>query len=306
MSESVHVSVLLEEVVDFLRAKDGGAFLDCTLGGGGHTQAMLEANKLNLVTAIDRDMHAIKRAEKKFEGNERVRLVHASFAELTNAMQGEVFDGVLADLGMSTDQLKGERGFSFDSNSALDMRMDTSQGLTAADLVNDSEPRELFRIFKRGGVKEEAKRLVSEIINNRPIESTKALAAIARAVWPAGKKTTKDPATTVFQALRIEVNREFEQLEALLNAAPSLVKPGGRLAIISFHSLEDQAVAKVMRKWQAGDTAPAWWPKERGEQPLGRLLTKKAVLPSDEETERNPASRSAMLRVFEFQNGDQS
>ncbi len=306
-SETLHIPVMLTEVLEALRADAGGDFLDCTLGGGGHTEGLLAANPTNFVVAIDRDQRAIDRARRRLSGeSKRIELIQAAFSDLRDMCSGKQFDGILADLGLSTDQLSEERGFSFNDDSPLDMRMDESQPVTADSIVNGSTERELFAILKRGGVGREARAVAKAIVDNRPVRTTRELArVICKAAQPYTGKKKINPATVPFQAIRIAVNGEFEEIETLLKAAPALMKKGGRLAVITFHSLEDKAVAHTMRAWEADSTAPAWWPRsklaKRGiEQPLGRMVSKKAIQPSEDEIKRNPASRSARLRVFEF------
>lgn len=298
---SIHIPVLRDEVVEVLRAKEGGDFVDCTLGGGGHSEAILNANEKNTVLAFDRDLPAIKRAEKKLETfGKRFRAVHGSFGGIESHAAAKNYSGVLIDLGISTDQLKGERGFSFNDSDSLDMRMDQSQSLSANEVVNNYDERELLKVFKKGGVGQEAYTITKSIIHARPIETAKQLSAtINQALGSRAKKTKINPSTVAFQAIRIEVNNEFEEIEKALKAAPKILKDGGRLAIITFHSLEDKLVARTMRDWEQSGTEPANWRGERG-QAIGRTVVKKAILPSEEEISRNSASRSAKLRVFEF------
>jgi 16S rRNA (cytosine1402-N4)-methyltransferase len=302
VNSSVHVSVLLEEVVNNLGASNGGHFLDCTLGGGGHTRALLKASPETRVVAIDRDKRAIDRMRDevgRFDG--RLELYHARFSELIQLLEGRKFSGVLADLGMSTDQLREGRGFSFSDNEPLDMRMDEGQELQASHLVNELEERELFRVLKEGGVGQDAKNITRTIMRHRPVHSAKELDGLVKA--SCRTISGGNPSAVVFQALRMAVNRELEEVRELLSALPRLVEKGGRTAIICFHSLEDKEVGRVFREWQSGDTSPAWWPGGASRAPsLGKLLTKKAIQPSEAEVERNPASRSARLRVFEFCN----
>ncbi|MDZ4784649.1 MAG: 16S rRNA (cytosine(1402)-N(4))-methyltransferase RsmH, partial [bacterium] len=295
-------SVLLNEVVEFLRAKEGGMFLDCTLGGGGHSQAILAAHPENKVLALDRDSIAIERAEDKFKKTHRIEFIKSNFSNVKKSAAGRKFNGILADLGMSTDQLMGARGFSFDDTGPLDMRMDSEHSVSANTVINEYSERDLFIAFKKGGVGNDAKNIARAIVNQRPINSSKVLAGIIREKSRVAKGDRfKDPATVVFQAIRIEVNGEFKEIETLLNTAPELLVNGSRLVIISFHSLEDKLVTRRFREWQAGDTAPAWMSagaqKKTG---LGKLLTSKAIVPSKAEILENPASRSALLRVFEF------
>lgn len=300
MGPSRHVPVMLAEVMEWLRADQEGLFLDCTAGGGGHTRELLNANKGNRVVALDRDPSAIERLEREAERNDRLEIRSAAFSDIAELYQLRIFNGVLADLGVSTDQLKSDRGFSFQEDAPLDMRMDSEQGFTAHELVNESEPQELFKVLKTGGVGREASSVVSAIVAARPIESTGALARVIN-VALAGKAPRKktNPATVVFQALRIAVNDELSELKALLDIAPKIVREQGRLAVICFHSLEDRVVTNTMRKW-AGSGVPALWPGLKQEESLGTLLTRRPIAPSQQEIDRNASARSARLRIFEF------
>ncbi len=305
-TDSVHVSVLPQEVIAYLKADAGGRFLDCTLGGAGHTQAILDASEDNFVVAIDRDERALKRAKVKLAAYaKRCDLKHASFADLDGlSLTGEqYFTGILADLGLSSDQLAEERGFSFKDEGELDMRMDESQGLKAIDIVNNYTDKELTRMLRVGGMNKDAFRLAKAIVKFRPFNKVGDLVKCVHGCLGAkeyGKKV-KDSATVVFQALRIEVNQEFAQIKNLLEFANRAIAPGGRLVVIAFHSLEDRMITKAMRDWQGRETASALWRgKTEGSLKRGRLLTGKAVTPSEEEVARNPRSRSARLRAFEF------
>lgn len=302
-SKTLHIPVLEREVLEALRASKGGEFLDCTLGGGGHTEAILESNPVNRVTASDRDGRAIERAARRllrFEG--RVELLHSDFAGLTVQLQGRSFDGLLADLGISSDQLREGRGFSFNDDASFDMRMDESAGPSAAELVNTAEERELVHILRRGGVGTEARQVARALVAGRPFHSARQCADVINRTLTGGKFARKkvNPATVVFQALRIAVNSEFEQIESLMDAAPELVKQGGRMAVITFHSLEDRAVMSKMREWESGGEYSVMNPSSKRGKRFGKVLTRKGIEPSAEEVERNPSARSARLRVFEF------
>lgn len=299
---TVHIPVMAKEVIELIKAKEKGVYLDCTLGGGGHTEQILLAHPENQVVAIDRDSQAIERAKVRLEKfNERVKFINASFSELWSVVYSEGYKGIVADLGFSTDQLREGRGFSF-SDTSLDMRMDTSSSLTAEDILNNYQEQELFKIFKIGGVGQEARAVTKAIINNRPIKTAVDLADLVQKTAP-NHKTKSHPATVIFQALRIEVNQEFQQLKDLLKVIPTIIsKDRGRAAIISFHSLEDREVGHTMREWGRGDDRPAYLRVDEGRKKLGTLITKKAIEPTEEEIRENPASRSALLRVFEFHN----
>ena len=299
---AVHVPVMLNEVIEALGARGGGMFLDCTFGGGGHTRAILDASPDSWVVAMDRDARALERGSRWASAyGDRLDLVHAPFSKVAEAASGRVFDGVLADLGMSTDQLVEGRGFSFADTGPLDMRMDESAGMTAADFVNTSSEREIFLALAEGGVGKNARAIARTLVFHRPFTSPKALADAVKASQ-LGKRSQSHvhPATVVFQALRMHINDELGEVKKLLDAAPSVTKQGGKLAVITFHSVEDRAVASRMREWESAGSYPANWRGIRAEKRIGRVVNKGAEKPSDEEVSRNPASRSARLRVFQF------
>jgi 16S rRNA (cytosine1402-N4)-methyltransferase len=313
-----------DEALDALRATKGGRFLDCTLGGSGHTQLLLEANPNNVVVSVDRDESAVVRANHrlaKWIEASRLTLVHAAFAEVLRFCERESFHGVLADFGLSSDQLSGDRGFSFLTDSALDMRMDRSEDYSAASVVNELSERELTVVLKRGGVGSLAKAIARAVVRARPIASTAQLARTIEEATPMRlRRAGFHPATVPFQAIRMEVNQELDQIEQLLDAVPELVVSQGRFVAITFHSGEDKLVAQRMRRWESGETPPAMWrerrpsPQGRGGdihhgtraervaagESVGRVVTRKPLVPSEKEVEMNPRSRSARLRVFEF------
>jgi 16S rRNA (cytosine1402-N4)-methyltransferase len=302
MADSVHVSVLRDEVVSMLRAEQGGAFLDCTLGGGGHSAAILAASALSNVSALDRDQAALDRSTwitDLYPGKFTAK--HGTFSAARALYPETQFDGILADLGLSTDQLNEERGFSFNDQSDLDMRMDRSQGESLAELLERVSAQELYVILRQGGVGPEARAVAAALLRHKPFHSSRELANLLQEL-PAlrAKKKKTHPATVVFQALRIAVNREIEEIESFMNQAPKMIKPGGRLAVITFHSLEDRLVTHQMRAWENQGSAPAGYRGVVRQPQLGKVLTRKPILPSALEIERNPASRSAQLRVFEF------
>jgi len=291
MSEIFHPPVLLKEGIEFLKAEKGGIFVDCTLGGGGHTEAILEANFGNKVIAIDRDEEAIERAIKRLERfGDRFSVYHANFSQIDAVLDEEgvdFVDGVLFDLGVSHFQLRGDRGFSFWKEDFLDMRMDRTQKLTAEKVVNTLSERELADIIFKYGEERFARKIAREIVKRRkvkPIKTTTELAKIVEEVIPkklwAGRK--KHPATKTFQAIRIYVNKEFESIEGGIPKAIERLKEGGRIVVITFHSLEDRIVKNILR----------------GREDI-EIVTKKPVLPSDEEVKVNPAARSAKLRAGE-------
>jgi len=291
MEEIYHPPVLLKESVEMLRAREGGIFVDATLGGGGHTEAILKANPENRVIAIDRDEEAIERAIKRLEPfGDRVSIYHANFSQIGEVLEAEgvsEVNGVLFDLGVSHFHLRGERGFTVWKEQPLDMRMDRRQKLTAKDVVNELSERELAEIIFKYGQERFARKIAREIVRRRkvkPIETTTELAGIVEEVIPrklwAGRK--KHPAIKTFQAIRIYVNREFDEIERGIPAAADFIKPGGRLAVITFHSLEDRLVKNILRNLEGF-----------------RVITKKPIEPTPEEVKENPAARSAKLRVAE-------
>ncbi len=298
-----HVPVMLGQAVEALRASKGGMFLDCTFGGGGHSRALLEASPDAWVIALDRDGRAIERGRRwGSRYGERLELIHAPFSKVESVVSFRGFDGVLADLGMSTDQLREGRGFSFADTDALDMRMDEGSGETAAEFVNHAPEHDIYVALAEGGVGVNARGIARAIVNERPFETAQQLAEVIRFSHLGKRSDSKvHPATVVFQALRMKVNREREEIDALLDAAPRLVKDGGRLAVITFHSVEDKLVTNRMRSWESAGSYPASWRGPRTEKKIGRVVNRKPIVPTDEEIASNPASRSARLRVFEFE-----
>ncbi|MCB0330648.1 MAG: 16S rRNA (cytosine(1402)-N(4))-methyltransferase RsmH [Bdellovibrionales bacterium] len=299
---TVHVPVLLSEVIRALKPETGGRFLDCTLGGAGHTEAILKSSPDTQVVAIDRDRRALERAELRlapYKG--RFELHHLAFSELPEVESKGPFKGILADLGISSDQLEEARGLSFREEHPLDMRMNEEDSMTAEDIVNSYSAGQLTGMLRRGGVTRNMKRYVEAIVKGRPFESAQELGEAISNATPIRDRKERHPATVVFQAIRIEVNSELREIEVLLDLVPRLIAPSGVFACICFHSLEDQVVTKRMRKWK-GAGAPANFPgaEAHAEQSLGKLLTRDAITPSAEEVKANPRSRSALLRVFEF------
>ncbi len=284
----VHVPVLSRELIEGLAVRSGGHYLDATVGGGGHSQLILATATDVQVTAIDQDEEAIAVAKKHLApyGN-RVQFVLTNFAayEPEQAM----FDGIIADLGVSSYHFDTpERGFSFRHSAALDMRMDRRQALTAAEVINHWDETQLADIFFKYGEERFSRRIARRIVEQRPFKTTTELAeAIAQSVprqyrYGKSRQKTIHPATRVFQALRIVVNEELTSLETFLNHAPNWLKPGGRIGIISFHSLEDRLVKHSLRA-----------------SPLLQVLTKKPITPQADELATNPRSRSAKLRIAE-------
>jgi 16S rRNA (cytosine1402-N4)-methyltransferase len=308
-----HVPVLLKEAIDFLAVKRGGTYLDATVGLGGHSSEI--AKRLGApghLIGFDKDPAALQIAAKKLAvgsssfaihetpGERRtanddqrdlsdwptVTLIHASFAEVANSEQRTTYDGILADLGVSSLQLEdAARGFSFQAEGPLDMRMDPMSGETAEQVVNHIGERELADVIYEFGEERRSRRIARAIVRSRPIQTTKQLVDVISAAARPMKHERIHPATRTFQALRIFVNHELDDLKALLEAAPRVLKPGGRLVVISFHSLEDRIVKDALR--------------EGAKQGWYRLLTKKPVTATEEEVDRNPRSRSAKMRAAE-------
>ncbi len=303
-----HISVLSQEVVDFA-PESTQTILDCTLGGGGHSKRLLEKFPDAKLYGIDRDRLALKAAAKRLKNyEEQTRLSQASFSELPTFFtkhSGPLFDFILADIGLSSEQLvRPERGFSFLQEGPLDMRMDPDhQQITAAFLVNNSSEHELLKILRNYGEGRFARKIVGKILavrETKPFETTRELAEMVGNVIPKRlQKQRFNPATLTFQALRIAVNNELQELSVLLEQVPARLKPNGRLSIITFHSLEDRIVKHQFRKWENPCVCPTDLPYcICGEKPLGRVLTRRPVNTSKNEVVDNPRSRSAHLRVF--------
>jgi 16S rRNA (cytosine1402-N4)-methyltransferase len=301
-----HESVLLEEVVEYLNPRDGGVYVDGTTGGGGHLAAVLAVPGTRAI-GIDRDAMARAATAKRLESfGDRLRLVDGRFSEmpvlLAAADIGQV-DGILLDVGVSSPQLDlPERGFSFMKEGPLDMRMDPSRGQTALELITEIDEPELAELIKELGEERHARkvaRLIKEAIGT--IHTTTQLAdVIAKAIPAHEQRTSKiHPATRTFQALRIAVNQELEELATFLAAFPDLLAPGGRCVIISFHSLEDRLVKNAFRDLEWTTSLPERFAIQEGERiaPVVEVLTRKPVFGTDAEVERNPRARSARLRA---------
>ncbi len=290
-----HEPVLLDEVVAALSPRSGGRYIDGTVGSGGHSRQLLELSSPDgQLLGIDLDVQALRLAREVLgQYGARVHLVHGSFADLGAIASDQGFypaDGVLLDLGLSTMQLSDpERGFAIQLDGPLDMRFDLSADRTAADLVNTLREAELADIIYRYGEERKSRRIARAIVRARPLHSTRELAdLVVRVVRRRGRI---HPATRLFQALRIEVNDEIRVLAQGLEEAVDVLAPGGRLAVIAFHSLEDRVVKNYFRQQARGD--------DSGGRPTLRLVTRKPIRPSQAERERNPRSRSAKLRVAE-------
>jgi 16S rRNA (cytosine1402-N4)-methyltransferase len=306
----LHRPVLVYEVVHWLVNNSDGIYVDGTVGTGGHSLAIAKrlSDKGRLI-GLDRDPDAVKASEKRLAfAGKRVRLFKGSYVDLDKLLaesECQVVDGILLDLGISSHQLeKSGRGFSFSRDEPLDMRMDPDDKLTAGDLINKASPRDLVKILKAYGEEKQAKPIVRAIVTarrKRSIQTSSQLAdLICSVIPPSHRARVRHPATRTFQALRIAVNRELQNLEIFLNKAPSLVARGGRLVILSYHSLEDRLVKQAFLSWERGCNCPPEFPNcVCGKAPAFRRLFKKGIKPSQGEIAENPRARSALLRAAE-------
>jgi 16S rRNA (cytosine1402-N4)-methyltransferase len=302
----VHQTVLLREAVAALVTAKDGYYVDGTFGRGGHSREILgELGTRGHLLAVDKDPEAIAVAEQLKEGDERFHFVHDSFARLPHQLRRmgiDAVDGILLDLGVSSPQLDdGERGFSFSHDGPLDMRMDTTRGQTAAEWLASASHGEIARVLREYGEERHAGRIASAILRAReeePIQTTARFASVVAAANPSWEKH-KHPATRSFQAVRIFINAELAELEEFLAVALELLRPGGRLVIISFHSLEDRIVKRFIRDMARGEQPPRGVPVR--DHQLNRKLRAvgKASKPSQQEISQNPRARSAIMRVAE-------
>ena len=302
-----HTTVLLKEAVEALVTDADGFYVDGTFGRGGHSAKLLsKVSENGIVLAIDKDLQAIESGRERFKQDSRLRLVHGSFADMSNfvddqAHMGKV-SGVLLDLGVSSPQLDdADRGFSFMRDGPLDMRMDTSAGLSAAEWIASAEEQEISRVIKEYGEERFARRMASAVVRERsktPITRTVQLASILAAAHPAWERG-KHPATKAFQAIRIFINRELDDLEVLLSRVIDLLQVGGRLVVISFHSLEDRRVKRFIRDQERGIKLPKNLPVRDVERDVRLKKVGKAIKPTDLEVGDNIRSRSAVMRVAE-------
>lgn len=300
-----HVTVLLNETVDSINVKPGGIYADFTLGGGGHTSLVLERG--GRVVGIDRDITAIENAKERFRGKDFIA-VHDNFSNIKNIAKNlniEKFDGIIADLGVSSPQLDdAHRGFSYMHDAPLDMRMDNRDSLTAKEIVNTYSSQELFKIISTYGEERWASRIVDFIIkerSNKPIETTYELVDIIKAAIPvAARKDGPHPAKRTFQAIRIEVNGELAILERAVLDGVEMLKKGGRMSVITFHSLEDRIIKTAFASLEKGCTCPKDFPVcVCNNRPSVKSVNRKPLIPSAEELENNPRARSSKLRTVE-------
>ncbi len=302
-----HKPVLFREAIESLQIRPDGLYIDGTLGGGGHSEAILKRLTVGKLISIDQDPDAIAAASERLRLYQNSVIVQDNFCrmdEIARAQGVKAVDGVLLDIGVSSYQLDTpERGFSYHSDAPLDMRM-SKQGVTAGELVNTLPQQELAGIIFRYGEDKNANRIASGICRAReeaPIETTLQLAEIIKSAVPAAvRREQGHPARKTFQALRIAVNGELDRLQEGIEAGFSLLKPRGRLAVITFHSLEDRIVKQQMNDWCRGCICPSDFPVcVCGRKPQGKLVYKKGLSPAAEELEENPRARSARLRVIE-------
>ena len=305
-----HKSVLLEETVDGLAIKPDGIYVDGTLGGGGHAfEVCSRLNEQGRFIGIDQDAAAIEAASERLRDfGEKVTIIRSNYCEMKSRLHEigvDKVDGIVIDLGVSSYQLDtAERGFSYRVDAPLDMRMDQRQQLTAREIVNTYSEADLFRVIRDYGEDKFAKNIAKHIVIERqkaPIETTGQLNEIIRHAIPMKfQKTAGHPSKRTFQAIRIELNRELDVLRESLDDMIEMLNPGGRICIITFHSLEDRIVKTIFRKNENPCTCPPDFPVcVCGKKSKGRVITRKPILPSDEEMEENPRSKSAKLRIFE-------
>ena len=308
MSEQFkHVSVLLDEAIDGLAIKKDGIYIDCTAGGGGHSIEILKAG--GRLVCFDRDLDAIAAVKQRLSGYEdRYTAVHSNYADFARELDRlgiDKIDGAIMDLGVSSYQLDcTERGFSYNSDARLDMRMDRESPLSAYEVVNEYEESALARIIFEYGEERYSRRIAQRIVERRavaPIESTLELSEIIKSAMPAASKAEgHHPAKRTFQAIRIEVNSELSIIAPTIKGITDRLNKGGRISIITFHSLEDRAVKEAYASLAVGCTCPREFPVcVCGNKPKLKIVNKKPILPSDEELDCNPRSRSAKLRVAE-------
>ena len=305
--EFKHKPVLFEETIEALNIKEDGIYIDGTMGGGGHSEAILKKLGKGVLLSIDRDPDAIKLTSEKLKKYENSIIAHGNFSDMAEIAKERGIvqvDGILLDIGVSSFQLDtAERGFSYHNDAPLDMRM-SKEGISAKDLINTASEKELSSIIFRYGEDKSAGRIARAICaarEEKAIETTGELAEIIKEAVPAAvRRGTGHPARKTFQAIRIEVNGELTRLKEGLESGFSLLNSGGRFAVITFHSIEDRIVKQAMNKWREGCTCPKDFPIcVCGKKPKGTLVFKKGLVPTAKEIEENPRARSARLRVFE-------
>lgn len=300
---SLHVPVLVQEMADAMNLRAGGVYVDATYGGGGYTQMLLDRTPSIRVIGLDRDPDAQKRSARH-EGDARFSFIRVNFGDMENAVRDvapDGVDGIVMDIGVSSFQIdEGARGFSFMLDGPLDMRMDNENGRSAADFVNEESEEALADIFYRYGEERHSRRVARAVVAARPITTTRQLAKIIEDAMPKWREKNH-PATRCFQALRIAVNDELGELERGLAAAERLLKNGGRLVVVTFHSLEDRIVKQFMneRAGRTGAVSRFAPPAANQNSATFKLVHTKAIAPGEDELRRNPRARSAKLRVAE-------
>ncbi|MBM3671668.1 MAG: 16S rRNA (cytosine(1402)-N(4))-methyltransferase RsmH [Actinobacteria bacterium] len=305
MTRYEHQAAMTEEVVELLRAVPAGWIVDATVGGGGHARALLEDRPDIRVLGMDRDPEAVTAATAALaEFGERVRVVHGNFSQLaaiaSEASEGVIM-GILFDLGVSSPQLDWpERGFSYWGDAPLDMRMDSAGELTAEKVLNEYDEEALVDVLQRYGEEKFAKRIAAQIVARRPLETTGDLVAAVKDAIPArARRRGPHPARRTFQAIRMEVNRELPNLEAGLDESVHLLAPGGRILVLSYHSLEDRLVKDRFTQWTGVSEQPPGLPVEPVRKPLVRVLTRRPMRPRPAEIATNRRAQSARLRAAE-------
>ena len=304
--EFSHVPVLLSECMDGLAIRPDGIYLDGTAGGGGHSEEIVKRLTSGRLIALDQDPDAVEAASRRLAPYPQAKVAHANFKEMEEVLESlsiEKIDGVLLDLGVSSYQLDtAERGFSYQKDAPLDMRM-SKEGKSAKDFVNFAPEEEIARVLFEYGEERYARRIASRIVlkrHEKPIETTFELSEIIKSAVPAASRREKNPSKRSFQAIRIAVNGELDALKEGLEAAFRVLKPGGRLAVITFHSLEDRIVKQTFAAYAKGCECPPDFPVcVCGKTPRGKLVNRKPILPTKEEMEQNRRSQSAKLRVLE-------
>ncbi len=302
--EFKHEPIMLNECIENLNIKKDGIYVDGTMGGAGHSSKIVEKLDGGLLIGIDRDQEAIEASKKRLAKYNNVKYVHGRHEDIILHLQSlgiEKVDGVLLDLGISSYQIdEGARGFSYTKDAELDMRMDQSQELSAKDIVNNYDEYELEDIFHKYGEEKFSKRIAERIISERKVKEITTTYELADIVRSAVPKDAVNSFKRIFQALRIEVNGELKELKKAILDIASVLNVGGRICIITFHSLEDRIVKEAFLELQGKCTCPKDFPKcVCGYKSYGKVITKKPIVPSEEEMERNPRSKSAKLRVFE-------
>lgn len=306
-TDFAHQAVLLDEAIQGLNIKADGIYVDGTFGRGGHSRAILQKlSAAGHLLALDKDPEALREAQKILAEDPRFKIIGCSFADIKTALEpygwsGKV-DGILLDLGVSSPQLDdASRGFSFQKDGPLDMRMDPERGQSAAQWLKHAEAKDIIHILKVYGEEKFAKRIATAIVEQRleqPIETTRQLAELIAEAVPVREKG-KDPATRSFQAIRIFINRELEDLDLFLEQVIEVLKPGGRLVIISFHSLEDRRIKRFMRKMSKGDDFPKGLPVTQAQLNPSLKIIGKAIKASEDEVSTNVRARSAVMRIAE-------